>query len=209
MPFSWTVDAERQMLFLVIGNMASNPSRETFQKVADTLGGGLNCSAVSQKFYKLKKESEKITNEANNGSAGESSTAAAAASSQPATPGPSTPIKTPTTGRGRGRKRKSDAAETTTPGAEGGDTPASTPAKKARGRKKGTAVANGSAKKSAVTVKEEDNDLREGENGALGGAVGATTGVKVKTEKTEDDGTENGDGDVSGEGHGEMVPDSI
>ncbi|KAK5050077.1 hypothetical protein LTR84_004197 [Exophiala bonariae] len=59
MPFKWDAMAERNLLLHVIGEM-NGPGAAIWEGVAAKLGGGLNGNACSQKFYKLKKESEKL-----------------------------------------------------------------------------------------------------------------------------------------------------
>jgi hypothetical protein len=46
MPFSWTVERERQMLLLAICEANLKPTMETWAIVAKILGGGITPSAV-------------------------------------------------------------------------------------------------------------------------------------------------------------------
>ncbi|EXJ93700.1 hypothetical protein A1O1_02092 [Capronia coronata CBS 617.96] len=59
MPFKWDPAAERNLLLFAIGEMAGPPST-IWPAVAEKIGGGLNANACSQKFYKLKKEADKL-----------------------------------------------------------------------------------------------------------------------------------------------------
>ncbi|KEF53550.1 uncharacterized protein A1O9_10525 [Exophiala aquamarina CBS 119918] len=59
MPYQWTAERERQMLLLAISRANLRPSADTWTAVAALLGGGLSASAVSQKYYKLRNESDK------------------------------------------------------------------------------------------------------------------------------------------------------
>ncbi|KAK5047160.1 hypothetical protein LTR84_007103 [Exophiala bonariae] len=59
MPYQWTAERERQMLLLAISRANLRPSADTWTAVAGLLGGGLSASAVSQKYYKLRNESDK------------------------------------------------------------------------------------------------------------------------------------------------------
>ncbi|EXJ91514.1 hypothetical protein A1O3_00062 [Capronia epimyces CBS 606.96] len=59
MPFKWDSETERNLLLFAIGEM-SGPPAAIWPAVAEKLGSGLNASACSQKFYKLKRESEKL-----------------------------------------------------------------------------------------------------------------------------------------------------
>lgn len=46
MPFNWTVERERQMLLLAIGEANLRPTQETWAIVAKHLGPGITPSAV-------------------------------------------------------------------------------------------------------------------------------------------------------------------
>ncbi|KIW68082.1 hypothetical protein PV04_04050 [Phialophora macrospora] len=56
MPYQWTAEKERKMLLLAISAANLRPSTVIWQRVADRLGGGLTASAISQKYYKLRKD---------------------------------------------------------------------------------------------------------------------------------------------------------
>ncbi|KAJ9604621.1 hypothetical protein H2200_010735 [Cladophialophora chaetospira] len=58
MPYQWNAERERKMLLLAISSANLRPSADTWQRVAALLGDGLTASAVSQKYYKLRKESD-------------------------------------------------------------------------------------------------------------------------------------------------------
>ncbi|EHY54881.1 hypothetical protein HRR83_005859 [Exophiala dermatitidis] len=62
MPFKWDAESERNLLIAAIGEMSAPPTT-IWPAVAERLGHGLNGNACSQKFYKLKKESEKLLGE--------------------------------------------------------------------------------------------------------------------------------------------------
>ncbi|KIX99280.1 uncharacterized protein Z520_04856 [Fonsecaea multimorphosa CBS 102226] len=59
MPFKWDPASERNLLLYAIAEMNAPPT-SIWPRVAEKLGNDLNGNACSQKFYKLKKESEKI-----------------------------------------------------------------------------------------------------------------------------------------------------
>ncbi|KIW13766.1 hypothetical protein PV08_08957 [Exophiala spinifera] len=100
MPYKWTPESERALLLLAFAEVAP-PAATVWNKVAEQLGNGLSGSACSQKFYKLKKESEKLLSE--DGTA----------------PGPTTPATSATKKEkhSTSRKRKAEADDAT-------DTPA-------------------------------------------------------------------------------------
>ncbi|KAJ9604625.1 hypothetical protein H2200_010739 [Cladophialophora chaetospira] len=118
MPYKWDAASERNLLLFAITTLGT-PKAEVWDQVAKMIepGGSLNANACSQKFYKLKKESEKLMAEGGG----------AVISTDPATP-----VKTPGKGTG-GRKRKS------TDGDADGETP--TPTKRRASTKKKTAPA--------------------------------------------------------------------
>ncbi|KIX08930.1 uncharacterized protein Z518_00008 [Rhinocladiella mackenziei CBS 650.93] len=107
MPFKWDVASERDLLLCVIGEMTP-PATSIWPAVAEKLGGGLNGSACSQKFYKLKRESEKLLE--TDGSPG----------TAPATP------STKPVGKAGGTKRKKNTD------VNDDETPASSKVKKAK-----------------------------------------------------------------------------
>ncbi|KAI1615343.1 hypothetical protein EDD36DRAFT_462859 [Exophiala viscosa] len=117
MVFKWDNESERALLLLAITEMQA-PKSTVWPAVAEKLGGGLNASACSQKFYKLKKESEKLL--------GGGDTATTNAPTTPKT----TKVKgeNGTTGRATGGKRKK---ATTDQDADLGDTPSKKKAKPA------------------------------------------------------------------------------
>ncbi|EXJ61006.1 hypothetical protein A1O7_05159 [Cladophialophora yegresii CBS 114405] len=94
MPFKWDAQSESDLLLSAIAAMG-NPPSTIWDQVAEKIGTGheVNGNACSQKFYKLKRESEKILAEG-----------AVVGSDDVATP-----VKTPKTPGSKGtggRKRK-------------------------------------------------------------------------------------------------------
>ncbi|KAK4942644.1 hypothetical protein LTR10_017591 [Elasticomyces elasticus] len=89
MVFKWDSESERSLLLLTITKM-QGPKATIWPAVAEELGHGLNASACSQKFYKLKKESEKLLG--NDGPAASATTTpkSAKAKGENATPGKAT-----------------------------------------------------------------------------------------------------------------------
>ncbi|KAJ9644258.1 hypothetical protein H2204_001609 [Knufia peltigerae] len=77
MPYKWTPESERALLLLAFAEVAP-PAATIWQSVAEKLGGGLSGSACSQKFYKLKKESEKLLGEDGTATAATTPTASTA-----------------------------------------------------------------------------------------------------------------------------------
>ncbi|KIW28969.1 uncharacterized protein PV07_04820 [Cladophialophora immunda] len=107
MPFKWDPASERNLLLFAIAEM-SPPSTSIWPKVAEKLGNDLNANACSQKFYKLKKESEKLLQQGDTTVSGDAVTPVKEAK---------TP-KTPGSKAASGKKRKgtdADHEETTTP----------------------------------------------------------------------------------------------
>ncbi|KIW79323.1 hypothetical protein Z517_05935 [Fonsecaea pedrosoi CBS 271.37] len=90
----WNDATEKLLLFSMIEE-PDNCSRAKFEQAAVAIGGGVSANACRQKFYKLKKEGEKLLQQDD-----------AAVSSDPATPVKEKTTKTPTGKPASGRKRK-------------------------------------------------------------------------------------------------------
>ncbi|KIW92913.1 uncharacterized protein Z519_06762 [Cladophialophora bantiana CBS 173.52] len=73
MPFKWDAASERNLLLFAIAEM-SPPATSIWPRVAEKLGNDLNASACSQKFYKLKKESEKLLHQGDSTVGGDAAT---------------------------------------------------------------------------------------------------------------------------------------
>ncbi|ETI24140.1 hypothetical protein G647_03509 [Cladophialophora carrionii CBS 160.54] len=116
MPFKWDAQSERNLLLSAIKVMG-NPPATIWDQVAETIGNGheVNGNACSQKFYKLKKESENLLAE---GGGVASSNDAATPTKAPKTPG--------SKGTG-GRKRKNADID--------GDGEVATPSKRGKAKK--------------------------------------------------------------------------
>ncbi|KAL9109616.1 MAG: hypothetical protein Q9227_005796 [Pyrenula ochraceoflavens] len=76
-PKQWDDTAKLRLLMLVIDKCEAKLSTKNWEEVANAFGGGITASAVSQKFYKLKKECEKLqsTSGGGGGGGGDSSSA--------------------------------------------------------------------------------------------------------------------------------------
>ncbi|KAK5275058.1 hypothetical protein LTR40_013721, partial [Exophiala xenobiotica] len=96
MPFKWDAESERALLLMVIAEM-SPPTTAIWPNVAERLGRGLSDSACSQKFYKLKKEAEKILGTDGPGTA-----------TTPKTPTAKADKTTPRKSTGGGKRKKAD-----------------------------------------------------------------------------------------------------
>ncbi|KAK5462704.1 hypothetical protein LTS15_002416 [Exophiala xenobiotica] len=99
MPFKWDAESERALLLMVIAEM-SPPMTAIWPNVAERLGRGLSDSACSQKFYKLKKEAEKILGTDGPGTA-----------TTPKTPTAKADKATPRKTTGGGKRKKADSGE--------------------------------------------------------------------------------------------------
>ncbi|KAJ9661060.1 hypothetical protein H2198_002219 [Neophaeococcomyces mojaviensis] len=144
----WTPDECQKLVWHILAKSDFKPGPEVFTSAAEALGGGLNANACSQKFYKLKRESETLLAEGSNCIA------------SPSTPtSTKKPSVTPKTGASKGRKRR------TVNDAEGNDDAEEikSPSKKPRTTKKDKeskqeAEGEGDTAKDARVEKIEGND---------------------------------------------------
>ncbi|ETN43866.1 uncharacterized protein HMPREF1541_10997 [Cyphellophora europaea CBS 101466] len=166
MPKTWDAAQERLLLMTVISTVDTKPSSEHWAQIAGVIGDGLTASAVSQKFYKLKRESEKLL----------SGDGAAAAPAPPATPASGTKAtdKTPKSSIGKRKGRASADPE-----ADDDNAATATPSKKT---KKTTAAKIKKENKKDDEVKTEATDATNG-NGVEGTANGAAEGDEVEANK--------------------------
>ncbi|KAK5071653.1 hypothetical protein LTR64_004568 [Lithohypha guttulata] len=100
MPFKWTPEAEREMLFQIIKSLDIKPPQSMFADVAAVIGGGVNANACSQRFYKLKREAEALHAKADEGGVGVPNTPSTKKSAAKAKPTP----------KSLGKKRKAAIA---------------------------------------------------------------------------------------------------
>ncbi|KEF54909.1 uncharacterized protein A1O9_09352 [Exophiala aquamarina CBS 119918] len=150
MPFKWDPVAERNLLLYALSEM-QGPTASIWPSVADKLGGGLNANACSQKFYKLKKESESLLSGDGTTTPSKASTATprGKTTKAKATGSDATPTKTPASGK---RKQKASATD---------NNAATAPSKKIKQEVHDESEAEAEAagtEESATHVKEETND---------------------------------------------------
>ncbi|KAK5088337.1 hypothetical protein LTR05_002555 [Lithohypha guttulata] len=93
MPFKWTPESEREMLFQIIKSLDIKPPQSVFTDVAAVIGEGT-------KFYKLKREAEALHAKAGEGGVGVPNTPSTKKSAAKAKPTP----------KSLGKKRKATIA---------------------------------------------------------------------------------------------------
>ncbi|KPI34351.1 uncharacterized protein AB675_11065 [Cyphellophora attinorum] len=179
MPIQWNTELERQLLLWIISEGNLTPNTDVLQKVADRFGPGVvTAKALSQKFYKLKKEAEKLL-------------ADGAGPDTPATPvakGTKTPASKSTAGK---RKKATD----TNGDAEADDAAAATPTKTPKKRKTNAKDAK---------VKTEETEPEVAAEGEASEEVKAEDGENGDGEVAADAVTEEAAEGVNGE-EGEKV----
>ncbi|OAL37847.1 hypothetical protein AYO20_02680 [Fonsecaea nubica] len=148
MPFKWDAASERNLLLFALAEM-SPPAASIWPRVADKLGNDLNANACSQKFYKLRKESEKLLQQDDAAASGDSATPV----KEPKT------TKTPNSKAASGRKRK---------GADANGEEINTPVKRKRNVKKEAPADSGVEVKTKIEEDESaavksEVEHREGE----------------------------------------------